>query len=817
MSSLMFDLRYATRRLRHAPVFSAIVILTLALGIGANSAIFSVVNTVLLRPLPYRDPGQLVEVFHWYESFKLHAGYSAPGFKALHDEAKDFDAVAVSTGWGVNLTGVGDPQRLLGQRVSGDFFRALGVPAAMGRTFRVDEDDIGHEHVAVISDGLWKRVFGGDESIVGKTASLNGEPYTIIGVMPPEFVDPWQRTTEIWRPMALPQASFSTDNFTNEYLNLLARAKPGLTPERVNSDMHAFALDLKKRYPNSFSEDWTLKSTTLMESTTGAIKTPLLWLLAAVGTVLLIACVNVANLLLARAASRQREVSVRLALGARRSALVRQLLVESLILSVTGGVLGLFLADASVRMLVAINPSSVPGVQMLSIDGTVVAFTALIAVATGVIFGLVPALQSSKGDLHISLKEGGRGGTADRAGQRLRWTLVVAEMAMAVVLCFGGGLLLRSFAKLTNVDPGFDPRNVMIFSVSLPKAQYANDTTQRAFFARMVPRIAQVPGVISAGATSVMPFNGSWSTGSFSVEGYVTPAKENGPWGDLRFVTPDFLNTLKVPMLAGRGIEARDVQAAPEICVVDDEFVHRYYGKDKMPDFALGKRIYFGPSKANDSTKYITIVGVVGHTKHEGLDAKARIQVYFALDQVNFNVNAMDVAVRTAGDPNKSVSAVRSAIQEVDRNMPMAKISTLEKLVDQSLGPRRVSTILLGVFSGLALLLASLGIYGVMSYTVAQRTREIGVRVALGASRANVLQLIVGQGATLAVIGGAIGIAGALGGAWILRSQLFAVQWWDPTTLLSIVGLLGAAVIVASFIPAMRAAGIHPTEALREE
>jgi putative ABC transport system permease protein len=817
MPSFLLDLRYALRRLRHAPVFSAIVILTLALGIGANSAIFSVVNTVLLRPLPYREPGQLVEVFHWYESFKLHAGVSAPGFHAYRDETKDFDAVGVSTGWGVNLTGVGDPQRLRGQRVSGDFFRALGVPAAMGRTFRVDEDDVGHEHVAVISDGLWKRVFGGDESIIGKTASLNGEPYTIIGVMPPEFVDPWQRKTEIWRPLALPQDNFATDNFTNEFMQLVARTKPGITTERAKSDMKAFALDLKKRYPNNFSEDWTLGVTSLMEATTGTIKTPLLWLLAAVGTVLLIACVNVANLLLARAASRQREVAVRLALGARRAALVRQLLVESVILSVVGGALGLVIADASIRLLVAINPSSVPGVQDLRIDGTVVMFTALIAVATGIIFGLVPALQSSKGDLHISLKEGGRGGTADRAGQRLRWTLVVAEMALAVVLCFGGGLLLRSFAKLAGVDPGFDPKNVMVFSVSLPKSQYANDTAQRAFFARMVPRIAQVPGVLAAGATSVMPFNGSWSTGSFNVEGYVTPPKENGPWGDLRFVSPEFLNTLKVPMLAGRGIEARDVQAAPQVCVVDDEFVHRYYGKDKMPDFALGKRIYFGRSTVTDSTEFITIVGVVGHTKHEGLDAKARIQVYFALDQVNFNINAMDVAVRTAGDPAKSTAAVRAAIQDVDRNMPMANVTTLEKLVDVSMGRRRVSTILLGVFSGLALLLASLGIYGVMSYTVAQRTREIGVRVALGASRANVLQLIVGQGAMLAMIGGALGIAGALGGAWVLRSQLFDVQWWDPATLLSIVALLGTAVIIASAIPALRAAGIHPTEALREE
>ncbi len=814
MHGTLFDIRYAARRLRHTPGFTLIVVLTLALGIGANSAIFSVVNAVLLRPMPYREPAQLVEVYHWYPALKLHAGVSAPGFHAYRDETHDFDGVAVSTGWGVNLTGIGEPQRLHGVKVSGDFFRTLGVPAAVGRTFRLDEDEVGREHEVVISDGLWRRLLGAVPDAVGRQVSLNGEPYTIIGVMPPEFLDPWRRDADIWAPIAIDPKRFTPDNFTNEWMQLVARLKPGVTVGQTKRDMTAFAEDLKKRYPTQFGADWTLGVSTLTESKTGAIRPALLVLLGAVGLVLLIACANVANLLLARAAARQKEVAIRTALGAARWALVRQLLVESLMLAVAGGGLGLVIADMSVRALVVLNPSSVPGVADLRVDGMVVAFTALIAVGTGVLFGLAPAIQSSRGDLHVMLKEGGRGGTTDRRGQLIRRALVVAEVALALTLLTGGGLLLKSFVRLANVAPGFDPRNVLTFDVSLPESQYPTDTTVRVFFARLMPRIAQVPGVVAAGATTDMPFSDNWSTGSFNIEGYVPPPKTNSPWGDIRIISPDFLATLKVPLLAGRFFDARDNAAAPNTAIVDDELVRRFY--KSAPD-AIGKRIYFGERKPTPKTQFITIVGVVGHTKHEGLDADARIQVYFPVDQTNFALNGMDIAVRTAGDPMRSVNAVRTAIAEVDRNMPMARINTLEKMVDASMGRRRVSTILIGIFASLALLLASLGIYGVMSFTVAQRTREIGVRVALGASRGDVLKLIVGQGAIIAGIGAAIGLVGAIGTAQLLRAQLFGVGPSDPSTLISIIALLAASVIVASIIPALRAASIHPTEALREE
>jgi len=814
MDRILFDIRYAARRLAHTPAFTMIVVLTLALGIGANSAIFSVVNTVLLRPLPYAQPDQLIEVFHWYPSMKLHAGVSAPGFHAYRDETHDFTALGVVTGWGVNLTGVGEPQRLNGSAVSGDYFKTLGVPAEMGRTFRLDEDDIGHEHEVVITDGLWKRVFGAQADIVGRSVSLNGEPYTVIGVMPPDFTDPFAPNTQIWSPIALKPAAFDPNNFTNEYLSAVARVKPGVTVHQATKDMAAFAEDLKKRYPNQFANEWTLGVTTLAEAKTGKIRPALLVLLGAVGLVLLIACVNVANLLLARAAARQKEVAIRTALGAERGALVRGLLIESLMLAGAGGALGLLLADTSIRALVALNPASIPRVADISIDGSVVAFTAFVAVATGVLFGLVPALQSSRVDLHVMLKESGRGGTTDKQGQAVRRSLVIAEVALALTLLTGGGLLLKSFIRLADVAPGFDPRNVMTFNLSLPNSQYPNDTAQRAFYARLVPRLEQVPGVVAAGLTQVMPFGGNWSTGSFNVEGFVPPPNANSPWGDIRLVNPDFFATLKIPLLAGRLFDARDNIKAPQTAVIDDEFVRRYY---PSAEAAIGKRIYFGSRTVNDSTKFITVVGVVGHTKHEGLDADARIQVYFPLDQIDFNLNFIEVAVRTAGDPTRSVNAVRAALADVDRNLPLANVNTLEKLVDASMGQRRISTILIGTFAALALLLASLGIYGVMSYTVAQRTREIGVRVALGATRRDVLRLIVGQGARLAGIGTVIGLAGALVISRLLRSQLFGVGPSDPGTLLSIVAILALSVLIASAIPALRAASIHPTEALREE
>jgi len=813
MDALWHDIRHAARRLRHSPAFTLIVVLTLALGIGANSAIFSVVNTVLLAPLPYRDPGQLVTIYHHYPSIKLEAPVSAPGFRDYRDRTHSFSGVAVETGWNVNLTGLGDPERLAGTRVSGQFFGTLGVAPAIGRVLTADDDQAGHDHVVVLSDGLWQRLFGARRDIVGHAVSLNGEPYQVIGVMPRGFVDPWNPPTEIWSPVAIDPARFTINNYTNEFLNLVARVKPGSSTAAAAREMTGFAEQLKKDNPNQFSSDWTLEVKSMTEVQTGAVRPALLLLLGAVGFVLLIACANVANLLLARAASRQREVAIRTALGAKPWDLIRQLLVESLMLSLSGGVLGLAIAYGSIKALAAANPSRLPRVQDLAIDSHVVLFTLAIAVVTGVVFGLVPAVQAWKGNLQVSLKDGSRTGTADKRGQLARRALVIAEIALALTLLTGGGLLLKSFARLSNVSPGFEPRGMLTFALSLPPLKYPTDTSQTAFWTAVMPRIAQVPGVRAVAATSVLPFGGGWSTGSFNVEGYAPPPQANGPWGDIRIVTPDFFSTMRIPRLKGRVFGAQDDAAGMRVAVVDDEFVKRYYHAGEDP---VGKRIYFGAATPDTSTRYITIVGVVGHAKHEGLDADPRIQLYLPVPQAGRS-NRMDVVVRTAGDPRQFVSAVRAASRDVDRDLPMARVTTVDELVSSSMGQRRLSTVLLGIFAGLALLLASLGIYGVMAYSVAQRTRELGVRVALGATRENVLGLVLRQGVVLAGLGAVIGLAGAFGLTRLIASQLYAVKATDPVTFAGVTVLLLVVAIGATLVPAWRATRIDPLVALREE
>ncbi len=816
MDALLNDLRYAARRLRHAPAFTLIVVATLALGIGANSAIFSVVNTVLLVPLPYRDPGQLVTIYHKYPALKLDAPVSAPGFKDYRDKTRSFSGVAVESNWNANFTGAGDPQRLAGSRVTGRYFSVLGVSPSLGRTVVSDDDQAGHDHVIVLSDGLWRREFGARADVLGRSVTLNGEGYQVIGVMPRSFVDPWSSQAELWAPLAIDPARFTVNNYTNEYLNLVARLKPGVSVAAADREMAAFANQLKKDNPNNFSPDWTLQVRSMSDVQTGRIRPALLLLLGAVAFVLLIACANVANLLLARAASRHREVAIRTALGARAGDLVRQLLAESLLLSLTGGALGLAIAYASIKALAASNPSRLPRVQDLAIDSHVVLFTLAVAIVTGVAFGLVPALQATRPNLQGSLKDGERGGTGDRRGQAIRRGLVVAEIALALTLLTGGGLLLKSFSRLANVNPGFTAHNVLTFGLALPAAKYGNDTTKWAFWAAVMPRIASVPGVKAAAGTTVVPFGGGWSTGSFNVEGYTPPPKANSPWGDIRIITPGFFAAMQMPRLRGRIFGAQDDATSPNVAIVDDEFARRFYpaGAD-----VIGKRLYFGNSTPDSTTQYITIVGLVGHSKQEGLDADPRVQLYLPVAQLGGGngVGRMDVVVRTTGDPAAMTAAVRSAVHDVDRDIPLARVTTLDDLESASLGQRRLSTILLGVFAGLALLLASLGVYGVMSYAVAQRTRELGVRVALGASRENVLRLVLRQGLAVTILGAAIGLSGAFALTRLIASQLYDVTPTDPATFGSVTVLLLMVAIGATVVPALRATRVDPLVALRDE
>ena len=815
MDSFLRDIRYGVRRLAKSPAFSAIVVLTLALGIGANTAIFSVINAVLLRALPYREPDRLLTIYHFYNSAELNfleAPVSAIGFRDYRDKTTSFEAVAVESGWSANLTGDGDPERVPASRVSGDYFRVLGVPAALGRTFGRDEDEPGKNRVVVLSDGLWRRILGGQRSAIGKTIQLNGESYTVLGVMPPEFRSFFSGDAAIWTPLALGPDQFSANNYTNEWLNLTARLKPGVSQRQAQAELTSFANNLKRTYTDQFGQSWTLRAKSINEIATGKIRPTLLVLLGAVGFVLLIACANVANLLLARGAVRIKEVAIRSALGAERWALIRQLLTESVILSLVGAMLGLVLAWWGVRSVAALAPQlAVNG--GITIDATVLLFTLGVAILTGLLFGLAPALQTSRTNLQSTLKEGGRTGAADASGRVIRRVLVVGEVALALTLLIGAGLLIKSVARLQRVQPGFNPGNLLTFNISLPRVKYASDTAKVQFWDQALARIAETPGVIAAGGTSTMPFGGSWSTGSFNIEGYTPGPKQPTPWGDIRVVSPDFFRTLQIPIKQGRVFTQQDDASSQAVAVIDDELVKKYF-RNQNP---IGKRIYFG----DDSNRtYISIVGVVGHTMHEGLDADPRIQLYLSYRQPPPAFGAlpfMSLAVRTAGDPLKMTRAVRNSVQTVDKDIPLSAIKSMDDLVGTSVGQRRLSMILLGIFSGIALLLASIGIYGVMSYSVAQRAREMGIRMALGAERGRVLGLVVGQGMALVGLGVVIGLVGASALTRLLGSQLYSVAPTDPGTFAGVAVLLSGIALAATLPPALRATRVDPVVALREE
>jgi len=806
--SLLRDLRYAGRRLRRTPAFTALVVATLALGIGANTAIFSVVDAVLLRPLPYRDVDRLVAVRHSYPSQELLAPVDAAGFARYRDEARSFGGLtAVRARWEPNLTGQGEPERLVGARVSGRFFEVLGVPAALGRTLLPDEDAPGRHQAVVLGDGLWRRL-GADRGIVGRTILLDGEPHEVVGVMPPGFRDPGLRDTELWRPLALPPEEFAGGR-GQEWLDLVARLRPGVGIEAARAELAAVARRARADEPGAWPPDWTIAATPLVEQTTGAIRPAVLVLLGAVGFVLLIACANVANLLLARGAGRGREVAVRVALGARRADLVRQLLAESVLLALAGGVFGVALAWAGVRALGTLAAASLPG-GTPGIDARILGFALLLSLVVGIAFGLVPALQTSRVDLQEALKEGARGAVGARATHAIRRGLVVGEVALALVLLTGAGLLLKSFARLQAIDPGFDTGRLLTFTIALPASRYETEAQRVAFFDRVLGDVAALPGVRAAGAVSILPFGPGGSTNSYRVEGRPFVRGQPGPWGDFRHATPGYFRTLGIPLVKGRLLDERDRAGAPLVAVVDEETVRRWFPREEP----VGRRIAFDVDSAGNPV-WVEIVGVVGHVKTDGLLGEDRIQLYLPWAQTARPT--LQVAVRAAGDPLALVPAVRAVVRRVDADQPLSRVSTMESMVGDSVGQRRLAATLLAGFAALAMLMACIGIYGVMSQLVAERTREIGVRVALGARRADVLRLVVGQGMTLALAGVALGLLGAFALTRLIRSQLYAVEPTDPATYVLVAALLAAVALAATLVPALRASRVDPAVALRAE
>jgi putative ABC transport system permease protein len=794
---MLADLRFALRALRRHPAFTAMVVLTLALGIGANTAIFSVVNGVLLRALPYPDPDRLVIVFGKYEAFG-HTGVSLPDYLDWRAGSADVAELAAVTTTSLNLTGSGVPERTAGAVATSNFFRTLGLAPTLGRGFTPEEERGSAPKVVVLGHDFWRRQYAGDPAVLGRTVTLNGTVRTVVGVAPaglayPEGIDVW-----------LPLRTDTTLNRRAEFLEVIGRVKPGVTLERARQRIVDVNAGLQQQYPET-NATFLSDVVSMKEEMVGSARPAILVFMGAVGLVLLVACANVANLLLARAASREREVAIRVALGANRRRVFAQLLAESLVLALAGGAGGLLLADLGVRALKASEFDAVPRLGDVGIDARVLGFTIVLSLATGVLFGLAPALRLAREDLQDALRGGGRSMTGAARERRTRGALVLSEVALAVVLLVGAGLLLRSFEQMQGIKPGFDADRVMTMRVALPVAIYQRDDQVRTFWSSLLARVQTLPGVRSAGLSNTVPMAGV-GYASFSIEG--VPDAPEGVMQDVQpyAVTPEYFRTMGVTLARGRLLEPRDVTGGQMVAVVNQEMVRKFYG-GRDP---IGSRVTLG-----DTTQYMTVVGVVNDVRQEGLTAAPYSQIYWPLDQ---DVRrSIVVVVRTAGDPTSVVGGVRAAVRDLDPQLPVYDVRTMEERVATTIARPRVTAVLVGVFAATALLLAAIGIYGVVSYTVAQRTRELGVRMALGAPAAGVLRLVVGQGMLPAVGGVVVGLAGAWAAARVLGSLLYGVSASDPWTFAGVALFLLMVALVATWLPARRATRVDPVIALRAE
>ena len=812
MTTILQDLRYGIRLLLKKPGFTVVAVLALTLGIGANTAIFSVVNAVLLRPLPYDESERLVFLS---ERSQVLEGMSIsyPNFLDWRQQNSAFESIGVYRRQSYNLTGSGEPERMVAGQVSADLFAVLRVSAAQGRVFDNDEDKPGANPVVVLSHALWQRRFGGDPNMIGQALTLDGRTFTVIGIMPADFLFP--SGAEMWTPvgqLAKDPGWESRGNHPGLYG--VARLKPGVTVEQSRDDMEIVAASLEKQYPDSNTGN-RVSITPALENVVRGIRPALLVLLSAVGFVLLIACANVANLLLARATTRQKEMAIRTALGASRTRIVRQLLTESVLLSLAGGALGLLLAHSGVKLIIAISPNSIPRSREVGLDLRVLAFTITVSLLTGLIFGLVPALQASKPDLNETLKEAGRGSTASR--HILRGGLVVSEVALTMVLLIGAGLMIRSFYRLQRVDPGFIADNLLTFNVSLPQKKYAEAQQRINFYQQLLQKLRAMPGVESVGMATGLPLgNNGWQSG-FWIEGRPDPPQGQQPLTEVAFVDPGYFETMRMTLLAGRGFTEQDVKppappdpqhpafSPPTVTIIDEEFARRYWS-DEDP---VGQQIRFWGGK-------VTIVGIVRRVKMEGLSTDSnRVQSYYPYLQNPGG--GMSVVLRTAGDPISLANAARQQVLDIDQDQPIYSVQTMGKIWSDSIAPDRLYLMLLGAFAGVALTLAAVGIYGVMAYSVTQRTHEIGIRMALGARRNDVLGMVIRQGMKLAAAGLGVG----LGGAWLatraMTSLLFGVSATDPVTFVVISVVLAGVALGACFVPARRATRVDPMIALRYE
>jgi putative ABC transport system permease protein len=811
MEAFVQDIRYGLRMLLAKPSFSVIAVLALALGIGITSSIFSVVNGVLLKPLAYKNPDQLVRIWEKWGGFD-QGSVAYLNFKDWRERNQSFDKMAASRWTGFNLTGEGQPERLLGRQVSSDMLTVLGVTPAVGRDFREDEDREGASAVVMISDALWKRYFGGDPSITDRTLTLNDEPYQIIGVLPADFH--YFPKADVLVPMGASKARALKERAWHPGIQVLARLKPGVNLAQARTDMTSIAEALGQEYPNTNKEHWVTLSS-LYDATVGDVRNLLIMLLAAVSFVLLIACANVANLMLARASTRQKEIAIRSALGASRLRIIRLLLTESVMLALIGGALGLLIAYLGTSLALKALPDVLPRINDITVDTNVLLFTLVASIITGVVFGLAPALQASSPNLNETLKEGGRSGSSGRQG--LRNTLVVAEIAISLVLLVGSGLLIRSFVALNQVSAGFDDRHLLTFDISLSSKEFAEAPKVRRFYKDFLDKIEALPGIQAAATTSLLPLSGDDNENQFYVTNRPKPSPSELPLAMHYITTPSYLKAMNISLLQGRFFEERDTLASAPVMVIDENMAAEYFPGESP----IGQHISMPTGQDKDIE--FQIIGVVSHVKQQNLDTNTGAivspQMYMTIHQVpdEFISPGTTLVVRTGTEPTSYLGAIREAMASIGGNATLSSAKTMEQLRGELIADRRFTLILVGVFSTLALVLASIGIYGVISYSVAQRTREIGIRMALGASPRHVLSMVVGGGARLAVIGILIGATGALLLTKFIRAFLFGVSPSDPLTFIGISLVLASVAMLASYIPARRAMKVDPNTALRYE
>jgi putative ABC transport system permease protein len=790
------------------PGFTVIAVIALALGIGANTAIFSVVNAVLLKPLPFVDPARLVIVYETNQQRgTTRSSVSYPNFADWRDQNHVFERMSSYHNSDFILTGEGEPARIQGAVVNADLFPLLGVAPILGRSFLPEEDKPGDTgRVVMLSHRLWQQRFNADPNVPGKSLVLGGKNYTVAGVMPAGFQFPiGSEPVDLWATVAVDSGMFTQRGA--HYMHVVARLKPDVAPGQAKAEMDGIAANLEQQYPDENSHRG-VNIVPALDSMVGDVRPALLILLGAVGCVLLIGCANVANLLLARATTRHKEMAIRSALGASRWRVVRQLLTESVLLAMAGGALGLLVAMWGTDVLVSLTQDDLPRAGQIGLDGRVLGFTFLVSILTGVIFGLVPALHSSKTDLNESLKEGGRGSTEGARRNRLRAALVIGEVAIAIVLLAGAGLLIQSLRRLQQVNPGFNPRNVLTFSIGLPEVKY-KPAQQVEFYRQLMSRLDSLPGVRSASAVMPLPMSGDRMRVTFETEGRPI-AKGELPATEIRTIGLDYFKTIGIPLIKGRDFTERDDQKAPAVIIVNEAFAKQFFPGEEV----LGKHIKPGISADDGESPMREIVGVVGNVKHRSLSVEMDPEAYEPHAQLTFD---MTVLVKTDTDPVSIAGAVQNEIRAMDKDLPAYNLKTLDQYLAASVAQPRFNTLLLALFAGMALLLTAVGLYGVMSYSVNQRTHEIGIRMALGADRTDVLKLVVGQGMALTAIGVAVGLIGAFFLTRLLESLLFGVSATDPETFAAIALLLAGVALAACFVPARRATKVDPMVALRYE